>query len=272
MKKSLIVMLVVLMTACQEDMPMNSANLADSNLDVILVIGQSNTHYGLGLDPAIDLPNDRVFQLGRFGADDGVVIAATEPLQHHSQQLDRIGFALSFAKQYVQDFLASDGNRNVVIIPGAEGGTGFGDQRWNKGDDLYNDAVQRTQFILENFSGSRLVAILWHQGEDDVGNPSYMSALDQFILDIRQDLDADSIPFILGGMVPYWVDQSADRMAQQNIIRETVNRVPLTGYADPSLPWVLVKEDNTFDDIHFDAAGQRELACRYFWEYERLTE
>jgi len=272
MKKYFIIFLIILTAGCSDDLPNITADLVNSDLDIILVIGQSNTHYGLGLDPSIDGPDGRVFQLGRFDADDLHIIEAAEPLQHHSQQQGRIGFALSFAKQYAMDFLASDGNRNVVIIPGAEGGTGFSGNRWNKGNDLYEDAVQRTQYITENFPNSRLVAILWHQGEADVGSPTYQSDLDRFILDLRGDLDAQTVPFILGGMVPYWVDFGANRMAQQDIISGTVSRVELTGYADPSLPWVIEKEDNTFDDIHFDAAGQRELACRYFWEYERLTD
>jgi len=272
MTRFLLLSLILVLVGCDCDDTDLVQNLVDSDLDIILVIGQSNTHSGLGLDPTIDIPHDKVFQLGRFGADNNFVIAANEPLQHHTQHSGRIGFALSFSKQYVTEFLPVDGIRNVAIIPGGAGGTGFGGNRWNKGDDLYEDAVQRTQFIKNNFENSRLVAILWHQGEADVGLPDYQQRLDQFIFDIRQDLDAEDVPFILGGMVPFWVDSAPDRSTQQNIISGTVNRVDGTGYADPNQPFVIQKPDNTYDDIHFDASGQREIARRYFWEFERLIE
>ena len=75
----------------------------------------------------------------------------------------------------------------------------------------------------------------------------------------RSDLNAFDVPFILGGMVPFWVDKYDERIKQQEIISSTVNRHNLTGYADPELPFRIEKEDNFFDEIHFDAPGQREL-------------
>ena len=94
------------------------------------------------------------------------VIHASEPLEHHERIDNNIGFALSFCKWYVKEFLAAD--RNVLIIPCGQGGSGLGDHRWNKGDDLYSDAVARISHVLTTYSGSDLKAILWHQGEDDV--------------------------------------------------------------------------------------------------------
>ena len=51
--------------------------------------------------------------------------------------------------------------------------------------------------------------------------------LDDFINDIRNDLNAFDIPFILGGMVPFWVDKNDERIKQQEIISKTVNRLSL---------------------------------------------
>ena len=73
-------------------------------------------------------------------------------------------------------------------------------------------------------------------------------------------------------MVPYWVNQSADRQALQQILKDTPSRNSYVGYADPDVPFVIQKADDTFDEIHFDANGQRELAGRYFDAFSSITE
>ncbi|MFH2141183.1 MAG: hypothetical protein ABIJ97_02080 [Bacteroidota bacterium] len=67
--------------------------------DVVLVIGQSNTHQGLGLDTIIDAPDERIKQLGRFNENNLKIIQAREPLDHFTKQNNQIGFALTFAKE-----------------------------------------------------------------------------------------------------------------------------------------------------------------------------
>lgn len=240
------------------------------NPKIILVVGQSNTHAGLGLDNDLDRPQEGIYQLGRF-ENDLCIIEATEPLDHHTRTEGRIGFALTFAKRYRED---RQSESDIVIVPCGFGGTGFADNRWNKGNDLYQDAVQRVLHLRGIYPDAAIAAILWHQGETDVilGNSEYQQDLDRFIADLRNDLGNDSVPFILGGMVPYWVNQAADRQLQQQIIAGTPLRVPNTGYADPSLPNVITKPDDAFDEIHFDAAGQRMLGNRYFEQYLTLSE
>ncbi len=53
--------------------------------DVFLVIGQSNTHYGLGIDPVRDTAPPDTFQLGRGGDRDLKLLPADEPLDHFSK-------------------------------------------------------------------------------------------------------------------------------------------------------------------------------------------
>ena len=117
-----------------------------------------------------------------------------------------------------------------------------------------------------------LTSILWHQGESDVGSPSYETDLDNFIINIRNDLNAANVPFNIGGMVPFWVDQTVERIQQQHLIMTAANRHNYIGYANPELPFRIEKEDNFFDVIHYDAEGQRELGKRYFNEYVLLAD
>ena len=236
--------------------------------DVILVIGQSNTHTGFGLDSNIDTPSNFIKQLGRFDANNYKVIPAIEPLEHHYIQENCVGSAMTFAKSYVHQFLMP--NRKILLIPSARGGSGFLNKRWNKGNDLYKDALQRTLFVLDHFSNSKLVAILWHQGEADIANKNFKVNLDSFIINIRHDIGQDSVPFILGGMVPYWFNQSKDRVVIQEILKDTPNRIFLTAFADSEVPFPIEKENNERNAIHFDAKGLRELGRRYFNEYKKI--
>lgn len=232
---------------------------------VILIIGQSNTNAGIGLDPKIDTADVRVKQLGRFDGRDFKIVEAIEPLDHSTAMEGKIGFGLTFSNLYANSYLKA--GDSLFIIPCGYGGTGFKDNNWNKGNRLYKDAIKRTRFVLSNYPNSALTAILWHQGEKDVGNANYEIALSTFIEDIRTDLGYPDVPFILGGMVPFWTQQDEDRKRQQNIIASMNDKLWRTGYADPNIPFKIEKSNNSFDAFHFDANGQREIGKRYFYSF-----
>ena len=266
MKKLILLLLFTLITLSCSPNKVSSEKNEPTNY-IVLIVGQSNTHYGIGYDFELDKSVENIKQLGRFGNDNMKIIDAKEPLHHHTSGENKIGFGLTFSK-LLKNYLNT--KKNIILVPCGFGGTGFAKNNWNKGDELYSDAVIRVKHIVENYQDSELTAILWHQGESDVGSMSYENDLDNFINDIRNDLNAFDVPFILGGMVPFWVDKNEERIKQQEIISNTVKRHNLIGYADPELPFRIEKEDNFFDQIHFDAVGQRELGKRYFNEYLRL--
>jgi len=236
--------------------------------NIILIMGQSNTHFGIESDPSLDSSILEIKQLGRFGDDNMEVVVAKEPLQYHSGHSGRIGFGLTYAK-LIHNYLNQ--NKKTIIIPSGNYATGFQSKRWNKGDDLYNDAVKRVKYVMSHNSESKLVSILWHQGESDVGFSNYQIALDSFIVNIRADLQADSVPFIVGGMVPFWVNQRETRKRHQLIISSSVNRHKFVGYANPELPFVIEKTNDTIDEIHYNADGQLELGKRYFEEFKKIN-
>lgn len=234
--------------------------------DIFLVAGQSNTHYGIGYNAAIDQADSVIFQMGRHLGQNRKIILASEPLHHWGYYTGAIGFALTFAKQYKN--LSLQPGRKVLLVPCGYGGTSI--QQWAKGTTLYNDAVARTLKAFHENPGSQIKGILWHQGEANVGSYNYTSLLDKFISDIRQDLGNPVMPFVLGGMVPYWAQLNTYTRAQQENIKNTPNRVSKTAYADPTVPFVISKPNNYVDAIHYDAAGQRELGLRYFNQYQTI--
>ncbi|WP_027418423.1 sialate O-acetylesterase [Crocinitomix catalasitica] len=239
--------------------------------NIILIAGQSNSHYGKQTDTVVHTTSDNILQLGRFKEDDYQLIDATVQLQHHSASENRIGFGLFFAKE-LQNIL-TDTNQ-IVIIPCGATGSCFIKNDWNKGDGLYQDAIERVEFIMSNFPDSKLTTILWHQGETDAYfvNENYQENLDNFIKDIRADLNAVDVPFILGGMVPYWVRGNSFREQIQSIIATSVFRHEHCGYVNPEIPFIIEKVNKEIDPIHYDAKGQIELAKRYFEEYQKIIE
>jgi hypothetical protein len=273
MKLTPILALLLLMQACTREKS-GEHKPAQIEYDIFPVIGQSNAYNGYGLDFNIDKTDPRVKQLGRFGENDYKIIEGKDPLQHHIMANGCNSFAATFALNYLQHY--GQGYRQVLLIPGAKNNSSFRFKEWNKGDTLYNDIVRRTKYILEKYPGSRVRAFLWHQGEGDVyWGRDYAKLLDKMITDMRRDIAGtrgDSIPFILGGFVPYWADKQTDRKITDSVIAETPGRLPFTGYTSAREPFVISKPDNTVNDIHFDAAGQRELGKRYFDAYKKQLQ
>lgn len=238
--------------------------------DVFLIAGQSNTHAGVPFDSVLDASDPDIFQLGRFDTLNYRIIPAKENLQHWTRVEDNIGFALSFAKLYKANLVGND--RKILLVPCGYGATKIA--QWQRGEMLYNDIVDRVKFCL-NIPGSQLKGILWHQGENDLGkgNTTYQAQLDTLITNMRCDLGHPSVPFIVGGLVPYVVNKKGygHRLLIQDIIRHTPGRLPNTGYADPDIPFTIEKPQNAVNESHFDAAGMREMGKRYFTAFVGLA-
>ncbi|MCP1996460.1 sialate O-acetylesterase [Flavobacterium sp. HSC-61S13] len=258
------IMLVSGLTTIHAQTPNCPTDAKEVSYDIILVAGQSNTHYGYPLDAALDTVNSRVYSLHRQNGLDYRIAPAKPALDFWTKQTNRNSFSITFSNLYIQDVL-KDSQRRVLIIPCGYAGSSI--TSWTKNQNLYVDAINRVNYVLENIPGSKLVAVLWHQGEANVGWAPYQTTLDTMIADMRNDIkqeNTDEVPFILGGMVPYWVNSNSSRKQQQQIIKDTPNRVSHTGYADSELPTAITKPNNSFDDIHFDATGQREMGYRYY--------
>lgn len=238
--------------------------LSPLSYHIVLVMGQSNTFSGRGLDPDIDFPLSNVKQLGRF-SNDLEILAAIPPLDHHSSRENSIGFGLTFGNLYAQEILNTD--EVLILVPCGLGGSGFINNKWNKGDPLYIDAINRVNYLRENFENSELTAVLWHQGERDIDTENYAALLNQFISDFRDDIAVQDVPFILGGMVPFWVDANPKRQAIETIIKDSPESHVNTAYVDARIPFVIQKEVDNEDAIHYDASGQREMGRRYFNEF-----
>ena len=231
--------------------PDNSPGLGDTL--VFTLIGQSNM-VGRAVFDGGSIHPAGVRQWGRVGADDGQLVPAGVPLQHHDPNPGQMGLDIGFAEAFAQTFP----DASLVLVPSADGGTGFSANRWNPGDDLYADAVARTNAVLAANPGFVFAGFLWHQGESDVGFVGYQAALDAMIAALRIDTGQTGAPFVLGGLVPGWIAGNTDRQTIQAIIEGTPSRVSGTVFASSA------GLTAAGADIHFVAPDLRMLGQRYF--------
>lgn len=242
-----------------------------SGSDIVLLAGQSNmVGYGAYYNEGFDLTDPRILQLMMTSK----LQLATEPLDHpnYPYNIGRVGPGLAFGREYLKDLPS---NRNIILVPAAQGGTGFSDNRWNPGDDLFRDAVSRTRYALDlNPQGNCLVGILWSQGEVDAFNQvpeaEYKKALDTMITTMRQQLAGGTgtptaIPFVLGQFSRDWTTDTPlpEQQAILNVINSTPARLPHTAIATTEGLTSNLTQGLSLGSIHFDAASQRIYGKRF---------
>ena len=226
--------------------------------DVFLLAGQSNmVGRGTPFDPVLDAVDPNIWQWTQAGA----VTPATARLDHNDGEApERVGMGLSFARAYH----AANPSRPVLLVPTAKGGSGFAGEDWNPGDYYFETAVTQANAAMASHPGNRLIAILWHQGENDVLAPystaQYAAAVDRLIYRLRARVSgAATAPFILGQFVPAWTS-SPSPAAVLSAINATPSRVAFTAVA----PSAGLSGNSPEDVIHFDAPSLRTYGSRYF--------
>lgn len=178
-----------------------------------------------------------------------------------------------FARAYVEHLPPS---RHALIVSCGEGATGFttssldpvpdgyqpGVGTWDRtltSDpcNLYERMISRVTAALAFSPESRLVCMLWSQGESDcIRDPhldelSYSDRLDDLIEQLRKDLVTLDLPVVIGSMVPEWYEQSPERMAVASALARTPERLPRTGFV-----WGPVAMPKLDEPIHWSTQAQ----------------
>jgi hypothetical protein len=169
--------------------------------DVIIQAGQSNAE-GCGYGPveAPFVPNDSIWTLNP----DFTISKTCESVREN-----RIAgnFAFSFAESYMKKGLLAP-DRKLLVILSAVGGTGFSDNRWKVGDDLYERLMQMIRTSMELNPENRAAVFLWHQGETDaVLNADYGFYFEHFtnlMSAVRKECRDVKLPFGAGDFVQDW--------------------------------------------------------------------
>ncbi|MGJ1428651.1 sialate O-acetylesterase [Clavibacter sepedonicus] len=246
--------------------------------DVVVVLGQSNAQgVGTGWDPSIDVSVPGLDQLAGSGAKAGQIVPAKDSLSHvttwtTSGGVQAVGPGMELGRHMLADARPS---RKVLLVPAAMASTsmtGDGTYAWNPADtrsriNLFTRALGQIDAALAQDPDNRLVAVVWAQGESDATRTN-AAGYQSMLLDLVDRLNTryGAVPFLIGGMVPEWLNVSSQRQAidtaQQGMpaLRSNVSYIPgAAGYSRAE------------DSIHYTAAGARAMGDKYFAAYQRAT-
>ena len=229
--------------------------------DVLCLWGQSQTKDGSALDPDVDIVDSRVKQWLQFNGIGGKssIFAGDEPLQHPLVWPSQIGFTVAFAREYyVPNVLAT--GRKLLIVPDGTNGTGFDDEHWNVGGDLYEAAVARAIGALSTHPDNTFVGWLWAQGEEEAlaggwTEESYGVAFDAMQANARSRIPGGATaPWVSLRLNPTWVGAVEDRLAIQASIDDLPNRDAYSAVADTA-------GQASSDGLHFTASAMRSIGA-----------
>jgi hypothetical protein len=247
-------------------------NTTDTGYDIVLLLGQSNMQGAGGApDAAIDVTHPRVYSYARVGTNANKIVQGVDPLQHpNTGSNNNVGPGMPFARWYADTI---PGNRRVLLVPAAYSGAGFVNgndgARWNPGADfsynnvansLYENAITQAKAALTAAgANARIVAALWVQGEADinVAATTYRTYLEYLIDGLRSRLNIPTLPFVIGSMVPEYINASNGAIA--GVHAATPSRKAYTSYVvGPS--GYLYTGDGL--NVHYTTEGQREQGRR----------
>ncbi len=232
-----------------------------ANLHLYLLIGQSNMAGRGEIDEQDRRAHPRVWMFTK----DNQWAPAVDPL-HFDKPIAGVSLGSTFGRVMAD----ADDKVTIGLIPCAVGGTPL--KRWQKGGDLWEQAVARAQAARKD---GTLRGILWHQGEADASNKataeSYGERLAEMVVDLRKELDAPDVPFVAGTLGDFLAEKSKDgRPSYWKLVNEHIEALPR------QVPHAAVADSAGLkpksDRVHFDAASLREFGRRYATAMQRLQQ
>ena len=217
--------------------------------EVFLLIGQSNMAGRGTLIEGDDQPfNDNVYLLNAIGVPE----LATNPLNRYSSikkdVAQGINPGFSFSKK-----IAQHTGKKVLLVVNARGGSALYEWKPNSSTGYYTSTVSRAKKAQKY---GKIVAILWHQGESNSGNPDgYLTGLKTVVDALRTDLKIPNAPFIAGEIAEWHSNASKFNPVIQQIATVISNS-----------DWVSSKDCTWLKDSsdpHFSRDGQILLGNRY---------
>ena len=185
-----------------------------SSHELFLKGGQSNATSQEQVDDwqpgedEIDEPDDRIleYSLGRTQAawdgtpPEGEIFRMGDRPNQDDQQQRGVAYPLHMSKRRLRRL--GDKIQLQLWLNLARGGTGFSDNRWNPGDDLYEEFVEKANDVRAAHPQFDLRAFIWSNSENEMladwtGN-QYYTAQKALIEGLRDEITgaSDEIPFI----------------------------------------------------------------------------
>ena len=219
---------------------------APEQFELYLLIGQSNMAGRGVVDPTKNMPHPRVLKLDK----NNEWAPATDPLHFDKPAVAGVGPGSGFGPAMAE----AHAQATIGLIPCAVGGTPLA--RWQKGGDLWKQALERTALARKH---GTLKGVIWHQGESDAKDKSaetYGPRLQQMIADLRAELQLPNLPVVVGQLGVRAKSDEAYQRVNQALV-DLPKSVPHCACVDST--GLKFKSDN----IHFDADSSREFGVRY---------
>lgn len=217
-----------------------TATAADEPKRLFLLIGQSNMAGRAPFGKSDKEPIKNVFLLNA----EGKWQAAANPLNQYSTirkglKMQKLGVGYGFAKA-----LSKDSKESLGLIVNAKGGSKI--DEWTKDSKFFKEAMKRVDQAEKG--GSKLEAVLWHQGESNHNDDKYDKKLATLVKDLRSATGNKELPFIAG--------EVKQGTAVNKFISALPKRVKHTAVASS-------KSLKTMDQWHFDNKSIIKLGERY---------
>ena len=218
--------------------------------DVFLLLGQANmAGRGEMLSGDEEIIDENLYLLDSAGE----VELATNPLNRYStikkeNAVQGFGPGHSFGKMIAQ----ATGHK-VLLVVNARGGSKLSE--WQKGSEagFFEESVKRARQAIAQ--GGKVKAILWHHGEVDCRDTTYLSNLAVMVHDMRAELGDEDLPFIACELAP-WRDASKGFNKRLPSITEHISNSSFITAQDCSM----LKDKK---DPNFGRDGQLFLGERY---------
>lgn len=248
-----------------DNITFNSLVVGDTDeFDVILLIGQSNAAgSGTGGD-WIDNDNVYVWNAGYSGSTGTAAVAG-------NTARSAVPFALDGSNNlgiHAADKYQRATGRRVLLVVMARGGTSITEMN-DVGGIIYDPMIANMEEVFDTYPNSRLVGVLWHQGEADQfeTNAWYVTEFQTLLTNLRaQDWFPEDTPVVVGEL--YFGEYSAGAQWRQI---ETLSYLPLLDHRIGCVSsGGLDAVDESFTDsggspyrVHFTGASLRLFGHRY---------
>lgn len=227
-------------------------------LKSVLLIGQSNMAGRGNFGEVEEIYDERIFSFRN-----GKWQVMWEPV-NPDRSFAGVGLSPSFALDFVNYY-----NEPIGLIPCADGGTGIAE--WVPGTTLFENAVMQAKFAMKS---SEIVAILWHQGENDSKRAEraehYEKNFMSMITELKKELGLEKIPVIIGELGAYLADYENNMFAYLDSVNGQLKHIAETNenFAFVSSKGLTCKDDG----VHFDSKSLRIFGKRYFEAYKNVAE
>ena len=265
--------------------------------DVIILAGQSNAvGYGSGETDEPFIQSDDILEISDpypitlYTAENGrrMLDMPFPPDLYFGRAKERFAYsrlnaclANRFAEDYVKCGHLNPG-RKLLIVKTAVGGTGFTKRQWTEDGQCRQKMIHMIGEMKKLSNNMKVVALLWHQGEQDAGDrpeiPAnerqefYFNEFGEFVSRVRGILGND-FPIICGEFTPPWMAKNKESC---NAVLTAMKRVlENDGYGTVvSSEGAEVNDEATGngDILHFSRNGIHLLGRRYFEAFKKLTK